>query len=84
MDKTLEVSENKIKQLDNLVFVLTIVFMLVGFVSLGILDKQIHDDELFKILAISTSFIIITIGISIQEIIHKRKEELARKIKESI
>lgn len=79
MKESLEMSEelkkDKVKNLDNLEFVLSIVFIVIGLSNLCILNVVIQSDILFKIISMVSSAIIIIVGLCVQDYIEKKKKE---------
>ena len=79
MKESLEMSEelkkDKVKNLDNLEFVLSIIFIVIGLSNLCILNVVIQSDILFKIISMVSSAIIIIVGLCMQDYIEKKKKK---------
>lgn len=66
---------DKVKNLDHLEFVLSIVFIAIGLSNSCILNVVIQSDILFKIISMVSSAIIIIVGLCVQDYIEKKKKK---------
>lgn len=71
-----ELKKGKVKNLDNLEFVLSIVFIIIGSSNLCVLNVVIQSDILFKIISMVSSAIIIIVGLYVQDYIEKKKKSI--------
>ena len=68
---------DKVKNLDRLAFVLSIIFIVIGLSNLCILNAVIQSDILFKIISMISSAIIIIVGLCVQDYIEKEKNNIS-------
>ena len=73
----------KIKKLNNLEFIFCLIFIVIGLVSLAILNSEIQNDKLFQIIALGSSSLIIIIGLIIQEFIEGKIKLLKQQLSDT-
>lgn len=73
----------KIKKLNNLEFIFSLIFIVIGLVNLAVLNSEIQNDKLFQIIALVSSSLIIIIGLIIQEFIEGKIKLLKQQLSDT-